>query len=851
VEWPQARAQRAESEKRTNSDNPTPGLAPARAVRVLDRADEERTEPFLELEGRAIYSIEFHPRYHENGYLFVCSKTHPEGGAGINILSRFVVSRRWKGRDNKSDGVKPACDPASEQRILEWPSEGHDGGAVVFGHDGMLYVSTGDGTVNSDIHLTAQDAGSMLGKILRIDVDHPAPGMPYSIPPDNPFLDLQGARGEIWSLGHRNPWRMSVDAKTGALWVGNNGQDLWEFAHLVERGDNCGWSVYEGSHPFYLHRQQGPGRLAPPTVEHDHGAFRSLTGGVVYYGNRFPEIEGAYVYGDYSTGAIWGVKHNGRQVVWNRELAKTTLDVVGFVTSHREDLLVLDHASGLYRLVESPPYESNRQFPRKLSETGVFDSVAEHRPAAGVVPFVVAAPGWMDGAVADRLLALPGDSRIERVSASQWEFPEGTVVVQTLSLPATDGSRDTPRRVETRILTKQTGVWSGYSYVWNDAQDDAVLVPPEGTAIQLPSDAATTPTDEQPVSRTWRVPSRTDCMACHSRAANFILGLSELQTDCTVQHDDVGMNQLHALEQSNVVDQIGKSTSPDRPRLVNPYDASHDLEARVRSYLHVNCSCCHVAAGGGNSRIQLNVELKRDEMQLVGAYPQHQTFGLTTAQIVAPKEPQRSILYHRISRRGPGQMPPRGTQLVDHKAVQLFHDWIAQLPPQRQFVRDWVMEDVASDLNELSRGRNSETGARLFKQLGCSQCHRFAGSSGGAGPDLSGIGGKRSPRDLLESILEPSKQIAPEFATTVIVTTDGQIHQGRVGQEDDSKLVLHVADALADPMTVFKQQIDERYLSSTSIMPEGLLDTVRKSEIFDLLAYLVADGKDQHPEVAE
>ena len=155
---------------------------------------------------------------------------------------------------------------------------------MVFGHDGMLYVSVGDGSGDSDEKLTAQDAGNLLGKILRIDVDHPAAGMTYAIPPDNPFLDVAGARGEIWSLGHRNPWRMTIDAKTGGLWVGNNGQDLWEFAHLIQRGDNCGWSVYEGSHPFYLNRQQGPGRFAPPTVEHDHGVFRSLTGGVVYYG---------------------------------------------------------------------------------------------------------------------------------------------------------------------------------------------------------------------------------------------------------------------------------------------------------------------------------------------------------------------------------------------------------------------------------------------------------------------------------------------------------------------------------------------------------------------------------------
>jgi uncharacterized repeat protein (TIGR03806 family) len=845
VEWPQANARPAPSKNSAEGEKTGPRFAPARAVRLLKTAGQERTEPFLELADRAIYCIEFHPRYRENGQIYVCSKTHPEGGPGINILSRFVVAR------SKEDGHNQlVCDPATEVRVLEWPSDGHDGGAVVFGHDGMLYVSLGDGTADSDDKLTAQDASNLLGKILRIDVDHPSPGMPYAIPPDNPFLDVDGARGEIWSLGHRNPWRMTVDAKTGALWVGNNGQDLWEFAHLVQRGDNCGWSVYEGSHPFYLNRQLGPGRFAPPTVEHDHGAFRSLTGGVVYYGSRLPGIDGAYVYGDYSTGAIWGVKHDGNHVAWNRELAKTTLDIVCFATTHDGELLVIDYATGIYRLIESPPDDSHLRFPRKLSETGLFASVAEHMPAPGVHPYVVTTPGWTDGAVADRLVALPGDSCIQRVSASQWEFPDGAVLAQTLSLPKHRGKGERPRRIETRLLTNQKGVWCGYSYIWNDTQDDARLAPSKGMEIQLPSGVAPSG-DEQPGPQTWRVPSRTDCTSCHSRAANFVLGLSELQADCTVEHDGAELNQLRALEQWKVIDKTAPPQSKDRPRLVNPYDSSQDLEARARSYLHVNCSSCHVAAGGGNSRIQLNLDLKREDMQLVGVFPQHQTFGLSTAMLVAPADPQQSVLYHRISRRGPGQMPPRGTHAVDHLAVQMIHDWIAQLSPQRKFVKNWTINDLGADVNQLTHGRTHETGARLFTVLGCIQCHRFAEAGGGAGPDLSGIGQKRSARELLESMLEPSKHIAPEFAATVIVRSDGQSLQGRVGQEDDLRLVLHTADALAEPVAVLKADIDERYLSSTSTMPDGLLNTLEKSEILDLLAYLTADANEQRATDAE
>ena len=131
-------------------------------------------------------------------------------------------------------------------------------------------------------------------------------------------------------------------------------------------------------------------------------------GGVVYYGQKLSALDGAYIYGDYSTGAIWGAKHDGDKLVWHRELARTTLDIVAFATSPRGELLVLDHASGIYRLVEAPHDDSHLRFPRRLSETGLYASVAEHRPAEGVIPYVVSAPAWTDGAVIERFAALPG-----------------------------------------------------------------------------------------------------------------------------------------------------------------------------------------------------------------------------------------------------------------------------------------------------------------------------------------------------------------------------------------------------------------------------------------------------------
>ena len=187
-------------------------------------------------------------------------------------------------------------------------------------------------------------------------------------------------------------------------------------------------------------------------------------------------------------------------------------------------------------------------------------------------------------------------------------------------------------------------------------------------------------------------------------------------------------------------------------------------------------------------------------------------------------------------------MPPRGSCAVDPMAVQMMHDWISQLRPHRKFVKDWTSDELAPGLDQLGQERSQEKGVHLFKELGCAQCHRFAEGGGGAGPNLSDIGHKRNPQELLDSILEPSKQIAPEFAATVVVTSEGQTFEGRVGQEDDQTLVLHTSDAFAKPVTVRKVEISERYLSGTSTMPDGLLDTLQKSEILDLLAFLISDG---------
>ena len=734
-----------------------------------------------------------------------------------------------------------SIDPASRSLIIEWRSEGHDGGDLAFGADRMLYITTGDGTGDSDTWNSGQSLDDLLGSVLRIDVRHPDADRPYTIPADNPFVATPDARGEIWAYGLRNPWRMSFDPQTNQLWVGNNGQDLWETAHLVHRGDNLGWSVYEGNHPFYLERKRGPTPLVPPTIEHSHAEFRSLTGGVVYHGDELPELEGAYIYGDYSSGRIWGMKHDGERPVWHRELADTALSISAFHVDRHGVLLVVDHLGGIYRLVPAKPNPSAAPFPTLLSETGLFESTAEHRPAPGVIPYSVNAPGWNDGATAERFLAVPGEAQIDYSPTASWNCPDGTALVQTLSLDA-PGNRPSPQRIETRVLLRQQGEWSGYSYRWNAEQTDATLVARGGDNIELPAAA-----DSAGQSAAWRIPSRVECLTCHSRAANFVLSLSEGQLNRTHDYGEHSDNQLRTLAHIDLLTDPPSKPPGELAALANPYDMAADVETRVRSYLQVNCAVCHVSAGGGNSQMELGITTPREGMKLLDTRPQHQTFGIANAMLVAPADPDRSVLVHRLSRRGSGQMPPLVTARVDNQAVELVRQWITALPVEQKIVQQWKLEELLPELPAVAAGRSLEAGQAAFRKTGCVQCHRFAGEGGTVGPDLSGIEKRLKAAEVLESILLPSQKIADEYASYAIQTDDGKTVAGRIERETERLLVVRPHDTAELPVEIDKALVVARKRLATSNMPEGTVNVLEKAQILDLLAYLLSGSNAPPP----
>ncbi|MGD9855018.1 MAG: PQQ-dependent sugar dehydrogenase [Planctomycetaceae bacterium] len=675
-----------------------------------DNATPEAVQVFLETK-RQMYAFSFHPDYETNGQIFVFSPTEPgiKAEDQLSRVSRFTASLEQP-RSARAD---------SEEIIIEWTAGGHNGGEAIVGPDGYLYICTGDGTGTSDLNSTGQGVNDLFSVMLRIDVDHPDAGRAYSIPPDNPFIHFPGARPEVWAHGFRNPWRISFD-NAGRLWCGDVGQDLWEMIWLVEKGGNYGWSVQEGNHPFHQHKQQGPGPILPPVVEHHHTVCRSITGGYVYEGEKLPELKGMYFYGDYEYGMIWGFRYDGQKAVDWQVLADTPLRIPTFGVTRDGEILVVDHLTGeLYELVKSPTADAASPFPRKLSETGLFASVADHTLAAGVIPYSVNTPQWIDGAVKERFVGLPRESQITFTessgNASTWGFEDGTVAAETISLDMEADNPASRKRLETRIIVKQQNHWLGYTYLWNDEQTDAALVDAGGRDLTLNIADADAPGGNR--QQTWHVPSRNECMVCHSRAAAFVLGLRTLQMNRMHDYGGIEDNQLRAFDHAGMFTEPLTKPPSEYPALPNPYDQSADVDARARAYLHVNCSVCHVDSGGGNSKMVLTHGTPIADTKLVNEKPIHGDFGLADAQIVTPGDPFASVLFYRISKLGRGHMPLVGTNLTDTQGVELFHQWILNLPSGEEEVEAATREEQGDFLAVVASLQDAPSAAQQREQL--------------------------------------------------------------------------------------------------------------------------------------
>ena len=303
--------------------------------------------PFLDIQDRigsdsseqGLLGLDFHPDFSKNGLFFV-NYTDLNGNT---VISRFEVS--------SDPGM---ADPASEKRILsiEQPYPNHNGGSVVFGPDGNLYLGLGDGGAGGDPLDNAENTNSLLGKILRIDVNT---DQPYTIPPDNPFAS-EGGRPEIWAYGLRNPWRFSFDRLTGDLFIGDVGQNQWEEINFQPAdspgGAHFGWDFMEGTHPF---EGEPPENLIPPIYEYDHSQGCSVIGGMVYRGSELPEWQGIYLFGDYCSGNIWRLIRDNQGAWEGRLLYKGIGNITSFGEDEFGEIYLITNSGDLMKFTSQKP----------------------------------------------------------------------------------------------------------------------------------------------------------------------------------------------------------------------------------------------------------------------------------------------------------------------------------------------------------------------------------------------------------------------------------------------------------------------------------------------------------------
>ena len=312
-------------------DGTNPGhIAVPEPLDITDRVNSRRSE-------EGLLGMALDPKIQRRLYLY-----YTAANPRRSVVSRFTVS---------SD--RPSAEPDSEMVILEveQPFANHNGGQLAFGPDGYLYIGLGDGGAAGDPLGNGQNTSTLLGAILRIDVSRTTLDHAYTVPPDNPFFADGGGRGEIWAYGLRNPWRFAFDRDIGELWAGDVGQNRWEEIDLIERGANYGWNVLEGTHCFLAKDGCERKGTVPPVWEYSlDGEPCSVIGGYVYRGSAIRWLNGAYVYGDFCSGKVFGLRYVDGEVVEHQQLLDTGLHIMSFAQDNNGELYLLSQESGIYRL---------------------------------------------------------------------------------------------------------------------------------------------------------------------------------------------------------------------------------------------------------------------------------------------------------------------------------------------------------------------------------------------------------------------------------------------------------------------------------------------------------------------
>lgn len=662
-----------------NIADPDPSSDVLGFLDLTDRADSSQGE-------LGLLGLAFSPDYATSGQLYVhYTRLEPAvefpGYRATSVIARYT-------NDNPADD---SVSPATEEIILELdqPFDNHNGGSIVFGpHDDMLYIAFGDGG-NEPFFGESQDTTNLLGNMLRIDVlGPPDSGLAYAIPSDNPFVGGggpdPGTREEIFAYGLRNPFRASFDPATGVLYTGDVGESRWEEVDIVEAGGNYGWPIMEGDECLDDDDTPPPppcdqSGLALPAAQQPRDQAVAIIGGYVYRGSRIPWLVGTYIYGDWIFGNVWGLTYDGSTVT-----SRTTLVSGwphGFVSYGQDasgEVYLLNGA--IYVFEETTPPEPPEDFPEQLSDIPALlnAGLGIDQTADGILPYAPVPQLWSDGTLKERFLAIPGLEQAEFSTSGGWVFPDGTVAIKNFLLP--QDFRDplgTAERIETRLLVKNEGNWFGFSYEWNEAGTDAVLLDGAKTRSFSLLDEGGAPLDYD-----WEYPSRAQCLQCHTDAATFVLGLNtpQMNHDFSYRASGVTDNQLRTFDQITLFDQTLPAAPSSLPRAPDPFDESDgSLGERAQAYLHANCAMCHQPGGPTPVSLDLRWETPLGGKGILDVAPSAGGLGLTDPRIVASGDPDRSVLLARMEDLGADRMPPLATSRAHTEAVELVRAWITDL----------------------------------------------------------------------------------------------------------------------------------------------------------------------------
>jgi uncharacterized repeat protein (TIGR03806 family) len=598
-----------------------------------------------------LLGMAFHPKAMQNGQVFL-SYTTNGGATGM----RSVV-----GRMTSTDGAKTFGAYVDILAPFDQPYTNHDGGDAHFGLDGYLYLSFGDGGSGGDPLGHGQNTQTFFSKILRIDVDG---GAPYAIPSDNPFK-AGGGEPATYAYGFRNPFRFSIDRGTGDVWVGDVGQNAWEEIDAkVVLGGNYGWNVREGTHCYNPMSNCKTAGLIDPIYEYDHNVGKSITGGVVYRGKAIPDFVGTYIYADFVSQGIWGLSMDpgtGKPVNTQLNAAGPNGSWVGFGEDNDGEVYAVDINGTIYKLVPQNVQPPPTTFPDKLSKTGCVDASAPKKPAPGMIQYAPHSELWSDGADKGRWLGVPDGKKITIQADGDFDIPNGSVLMKSFSVGG--------KLVETRLFVRHDdGGWAGYTYEWDDQEQDATLLLASKT---------------RPLGngQTWYYPSRSECLTCHTGAAGRTLGLElgQLNADLAYTATNRLSNQLATLDHIGMFDAPLPGPVAQLAAYPKPTSMEGTPETRARSYMHANCSFCHRPNSNGGGPMDLRYATVLKDAMACGLDPSNGDLGVMGAKILAPGDAAHSLLSIRPKALGVGRMPPLASRVVDTAGAAVIDQWITSL----------------------------------------------------------------------------------------------------------------------------------------------------------------------------